>query len=168
MPATGFSPIETAVDFIALGPALFPQVSVKVVAVVNAPVLLLPLAAGVAAPTPLSIAQVIVPPPVTPLQLRFVLAPLRTLEEVGMNDPMVTFERHMPAALLHVLPAAQVAVAVFVFSTVAPFFKLNAVEGYATQTWRPGDGWFAEVERSVPVLLSTSEGSAALAVVHVA
>ena len=136
-PATGFSPIETAVDFVALGPAPFPQVSVKVVAVVNVPVLLLPLAAGVAAPTPLSIAHVIVPPPVIPLQLRLVLAPFKMLDEVGMNDPIATFARHMSAESLHVLPEAQEAVAVFVVSIVAPFFKLNTVEGYATQPSRP-------------------------------
>ena len=158
----------TVTDFAALGPTPLPQVMVKVVEVVSAPVFLLPLAAGVATPTLLSMEQVMVPPPVTPLQLRLVFPPFAMLEEVGMNEPMATFARHIPAVLPQVLPEIQLAEAVLVSRVVVPFFKLKTVCGYATQIWRPGDDFEAAEESVTPVLASTSEGFSAFAVVHVA
>lgn len=85
-----FAATVTVVDFVAFGPTAFPQVRVKVVVVSKLPELLLPLAAGVADPTPLLMEHVIVPPPVTPIQLRLVLAPLAMFAEVGEKEPITT------------------------------------------------------------------------------
>jgi hypothetical protein len=116
------APTATEAAIVAFGPTPLPHVSVNVVVTVSAPVLTLPLATGVAEPMPLSMEQVTVPPPVTPLQLRFVLAPLRTFPESGEKEPIATFARQrLP---FHVLPATQLAVTVFVSSTAPfPFFR---------------------------------------------
>src|SRR3989344_8271092 len=121
--ATGAASTVTVVDVVALGPTPFPQVRVKVVVVVRAPEDLLPLAAGVAEPTPLSMEQVMVPPPVTPLQERVLMAPLVMLEGLAVKEPTATLARQ--ALPLQVLPAAQLAVTVSVSSTVSsPSFRV--------------------------------------------
>ena len=128
----------TMVDFVALGPTPLEQVSVKVVVVRSAPELLLPLAAGVAAPTPLSMEQVMVPPPVTPLQVSVVLEPPLILEGEDVKEPIATFARQeLP---LQVLPAAQLAVTVLAARAVpSPFLRMKVVWGLVTETVKPAE-----------------------------
>lgn len=125
--------IVTVVDFDAFGPTPLLQVRVNVVVFKRTPedALPLPFASMETAPIPLSMEQVTVPPPVTPVQLRVVLEPLRTLEAVELKEPMATFARQILP--FQVLPAAQLAVTVCVARTVPlPFVRLNIVWGYAT------------------------------------
>ena len=138
MPLTGAAPTETVVDLEAFGPTPLEHMMVKVVVVLRVPVVLLPLVAGVAAPTLGSIEQVMVPPPVTPLQFSVVLCPSVMLEEVGVNEPIATLARH--AVPFHVEPVAQEAVMVSVSNIVPlPFLRSKTVCGLATYTVRPGE-----------------------------
>jgi hypothetical protein len=100
----------TVALFVALGPTPFPQVMVKVVVVVNVPEFLLPLATGVTDPTPLSIEQVMVPPPVIPLHESVLLDPYAMLPGEAEKEPIATLARQ--AFALHVVPAAQLTVSV--------------------------------------------------------
>ena len=109
-PFTRAPPTATEVDFEALGPTPFPQVSVKVAERVRTPEFLLttPLTTDTGPrllPFWSTMVQVMVPPPVMLLPVRRVDCSLWMDADWGVNEPMATFARQ--AVPLQVVRGAQ-------------------------------------------------------------